>query len=248
MAPSATFCNIPLSTSVDPSSATSRVSLNWILSAGISAPGSVASGILTLPCGDTGRDWLFFCRETLPHTSFDLSSGSVSPGHRPPPPIDQCGHPDSNLNAMDVDAQPCEATPSQIPHASMTWVQCRRALLHHIATDRTACRALSQDFKCAAEMSKAVLNIFLDADHKQMSTENLSHLAAALNISVPLRQLQTSSTPSRAIENLFSYKTRRRFAPLHKEWEYNQMNCALLNRLPDPQGIWFAATENIEVD
>jgi hypothetical protein len=33
-------------------------------------------------------------------------------------------------------------------------------------------------------MSKAVLNIFLDADHKQMSTENLSHLAAALNISV----------------------------------------------------------------
>jgi hypothetical protein len=87
-----------------------------------------------------------------------------------------------------------------VPHATMTLVQCRRALLHHIATgacadyqvdavssprpDRTACRALSQDFKCAAEMSKAVLNIFLDADHKQMSTENLSHLAAALNIYV----------------------------------------------------------------
>lgn len=133
MAPSATFCNIPLSTLVDSSSATSRVSLNWILSAGISAPGSVASGILTLPCGDTvcsmhtklsvtstlpydvvlGRDWLLFCRETLPHTSFDLSSGSVSPGHRPPPPVDQCGHPDSNSSAMDVDAQPCAAMPSQ---------------------------------------------------------------------------------------------------------------------------------------
>ncbi|KAJ7830092.1 hypothetical protein B0H14DRAFT_3143688 [Mycena olivaceomarginata] len=128
MAPSATFCNIPLSTSVDSSSATSRVSLNWILSAGISAPGSVASGILTLPCGDTlsvtstlpydvvlGRDWLLFCRETLPHTSLDLSSGSVSPGHRPPPPVDQCGHPDSNSSAMDVDAQPCAATPLANP-------------------------------------------------------------------------------------------------------------------------------------
>jgi hypothetical protein len=34
-------------------------------------------------------------------------------------------------------------------------------------------------------MSKAVLNIVLDADHKLISTESLSHLAAALNISVP---------------------------------------------------------------
>jgi hypothetical protein len=33
-------------------------------------------------------------------------------------------------------------------------------------------------------MSNAVLNILLDADHKQLSTENLSHVAAALNISV----------------------------------------------------------------
>ncbi|KAJ7836888.1 hypothetical protein B0H14DRAFT_3141615 [Mycena olivaceomarginata] len=192
MAPPVTFCNIPLSTSVDSSSATSRVSLNWILSAGISAPGSVASGILTLPCGDTlsvtstlpydvvlGRDWLLFCRETLPHTSFDLSSGSVSPGYRPPPPVDQCGHPDSNSSAMDVDAQPCAATPSQSACADY-----QVDAVSSPRPDRTACRALSQDFNCAAEMSKAVLNIFLDADHKQMSTENLSHLAAALNISV----------------------------------------------------------------
>jgi hypothetical protein len=34
-------------------------------------------------------------------------------------------------------------------------------------------------------MSKAVLNIVLNPDHKLMSTESLSHLAAALNISVP---------------------------------------------------------------
>jgi hypothetical protein len=34
-------------------------------------------------------------------------------------------------------------------------------------------------------MAKAVLKIILEDDHKQMSTENLSHLAAALNIPVP---------------------------------------------------------------
>jgi hypothetical protein len=34
-------------------------------------------------------------------------------------------------------------------------------------------------------MSKAVLNLILDADHKRISTESLSHVAAALNISVP---------------------------------------------------------------
>jgi hypothetical protein len=33
-------------------------------------------------------------------------------------------------------------------------------------------------------MSKAVLNVFLDAAEKQLSTESLLHIAAALNISV----------------------------------------------------------------
>lgn len=125
MAPSATFCNIPLSTSVDNVSATSLVSLDWIMTTGIPAPRFVASGILTLPCGNTmcsmhtklyvtpdlpydlvlGRDWLFFCRETLPHTSFDLSSGTVSPGHRLACPPDLSGHPASHSNPMDVDTQ-----------------------------------------------------------------------------------------------------------------------------------------------
>jgi hypothetical protein len=27
-----------------------------------------------------GRDWLFFCHQTLPHASFTLSSGVVTPG------------------------------------------------------------------------------------------------------------------------------------------------------------------------
>ncbi|KAJ7905964.1 hypothetical protein B0H13DRAFT_2334058 [Mycena leptocephala] len=51
MAPSATFCKIPLSTSVDPVSSKSLVSLDWILASGIPAP--VASGVLALPSGNT---------------------------------------------------------------------------------------------------------------------------------------------------------------------------------------------------
>jgi hypothetical protein len=95
---SATFCKLPLSTSVDPLSKCSLVSLDWILTSGIPAPQSLVAGVLTLPSGDgvcsmnvklsistslpydlvLGRDWLFFCHETLPHTSFRLSSVSVT--------------------------------------------------------------------------------------------------------------------------------------------------------------------------
>ncbi|KAJ7822190.1 hypothetical protein B0H14DRAFT_2598709 [Mycena olivaceomarginata] len=87
-----------------------------------------------------------------------------------------------------------------IPHANMTLVQCRHALLHHITTgacadhtvdagiaprpDRSACCVLCQDFESAADMAEIVLNIILDADDKHISTESLSHVAAALNLSV----------------------------------------------------------------
>jgi hypothetical protein len=128
----------------------------------------------------------------------------------------------------------------------MTSVQCQRFLLHHIATgacvdyavnsslslrpDRSASCA-PQNLESAVDMSKAVLNIFLEADHKQMSTDNLSRLAAALDVSVsgvcticfrfraairkhaaplplrtrtfiPLRQLLTFSTPLKVTESL----------------------------------------------
>ena len=96
-------CNIPLSTSVNPLSQRSLISLDWILTSGLTAHQSTASGVLTLPSGDTvcsmhmklsvtpslaydlvlGRDWLFFCHETLPHASFNLSSGIVHPGQQP---------------------------------------------------------------------------------------------------------------------------------------------------------------------
>ncbi|KAJ7439569.1 hypothetical protein B0H11DRAFT_2205761 [Mycena galericulata] len=261
-----------------------------VLCSGIPAPQSVASGSLTLPYGDSvcsmhmnlivrpslpydlvlGRDWLFFCRQTLPHASFTLSSGVVTPGMpsssstRPlfNAPLAASGHgvfcpddpprnaPGRNCTCSTPSACQCPSTsaiPSSmttsdcsmtslniirdilfghhttrsrisvfhadllmiqrslelhaVPHAGMTLLQCRRVLLHHITTgacadhavdasvsprpDRSACRALCQDFECAADMSKAVLNLVLGADHKQISTESLSHVAAALNISVP---------------------------------------------------------------
>ncbi|KAJ7705942.1 hypothetical protein B0H14DRAFT_3026855, partial [Mycena olivaceomarginata] len=86
-----------LSLSLDAASEKSSVALNWILANGIPAPHSAASGVtvwhhcllyahqgLGLPRAPydlvLGCDWLFFCRETLPHSSFNLSSGVVQPG------------------------------------------------------------------------------------------------------------------------------------------------------------------------
>ena len=100
MSPSASFCNVPLSSSVDASSESSLLSLDWVLTSGVSVSQSVASGLVTLPTTDSlcsmhmklrvcsglpydlvlGRDWLFFCRQTLPHASFVLSSGAFAPG------------------------------------------------------------------------------------------------------------------------------------------------------------------------
>ncbi|KAJ7463286.1 hypothetical protein FB451DRAFT_1180378 [Mycena latifolia] len=119
---SITFCNIPLSTSVNHLAQQSLVSLDWILSSGISASRSLVSGVLTLPSGNSvcsmhiklgvttglpydlalGRDWLFFCRQTLPHASFVLSSGVVQSGQ---PRSSLAASSDSNRTAMDVDDQ-----------------------------------------------------------------------------------------------------------------------------------------------
>ncbi|KAJ7462503.1 hypothetical protein FB451DRAFT_1266910 [Mycena latifolia] len=48
MSTSATFCKLPLSSSVNPLFERSLVSLDWILTSGIPAPKSVASGVLTI--------------------------------------------------------------------------------------------------------------------------------------------------------------------------------------------------------
>ncbi|KAJ7674302.1 hypothetical protein B0H17DRAFT_1208106 [Mycena rosella] len=52
MAPAATFCNLPLSTSFDSELESSLLSLDWVLSSGVSASHSVACGLLSLSCSD----------------------------------------------------------------------------------------------------------------------------------------------------------------------------------------------------
>ncbi|KAJ7480417.1 hypothetical protein B0H11DRAFT_2274879 [Mycena galericulata] len=121
----ATFCSKQLSTSFDPLSEESRVSLDWILANGIRAPQSAASGILTILSGGTvcsipiklsvrsdlpydlvlGRDWSFFCRQTLPYASFSLSSGVVWP-EKPSNPSDLIDT--SNSFATDITTHGCD--------------------------------------------------------------------------------------------------------------------------------------------
>ncbi|KAJ7218937.1 hypothetical protein C8J57DRAFT_1254638 [Mycena rebaudengoi] len=249
-AASSTFCNIPLTTSVDTSSDKSLLALEWILSSGIPAPQGTASGVLSLPYGDSvcsmqmklsvcsslpydlvlGRDWLLFCRDTLPNGSFTLSSGVVQVGLSSSIIFLKLWSPayslrlsalasasstqfstTNNMDPMDVDNSETDTDDLQqirrsldlhaIPHVNLNLLQCRHLLIHHIATgtcadfdinsstsprpDRSACRALCQDFASPGMMSATVLNVILDADHKQISTDDLLHVASALNISVP---------------------------------------------------------------
>ncbi|KAF8157723.1 hypothetical protein K438DRAFT_1777067 [Mycena galopus ATCC 62051] len=100
---SATLCNLPLSTTCDAQEEKSKLSLNWVLQNGIRTVRSVASGILTVPGLDTGfsvhmdlpvailsspfdvilgRDWLQYCRESVPNSRLCLSSGVVELGRR----------------------------------------------------------------------------------------------------------------------------------------------------------------------
>ena len=97
MTSTATFRNIPLSTTFDRDREKSSLSLEWLLDSGSPAVRSVASGILTLPNSDgvfsvhmdlsiqsslpadlvLGRDWLQYSRESIPEACFHLSSGPV---------------------------------------------------------------------------------------------------------------------------------------------------------------------------
>ncbi|KAJ6486449.1 hypothetical protein C8R47DRAFT_1128473 [Mycena vitilis] len=98
MTSAATFCNVPLSTSFDSSLDASVLSLDWVLTSGVNASRSIASGILSLPCSDgppcrmdvqltitgslpfdlvLGRDWISYCRKNCPEACVVLSSGTV---------------------------------------------------------------------------------------------------------------------------------------------------------------------------
>ncbi|KAJ7868829.1 hypothetical protein B0H14DRAFT_2572254 [Mycena olivaceomarginata] len=138
---STTFCKIPLS-------ATSGLPYDLVLS----------------------RDWIFFYRETLPHTSFLLSYGIF----RPVLPSDPL--PWVHPTAQDLDPLPESSMIGPGDHTVDASIAPR--------PDRSACRVLCQDFESAADMAKVVLNIILDADGKHISTESLSHVAAALNLSM----------------------------------------------------------------
>jgi hypothetical protein len=107
------FCTIPVSVSVDATAEKSLITLDWVLSSGIPVLHSVASGVLTLPSGDTelpydlvlGRDWLFFCRETIPHATFALTSGIVCPGKSSSAAVNGPVPGASVPSDMDVDGQ-----------------------------------------------------------------------------------------------------------------------------------------------
>ncbi|KAJ6612624.1 hypothetical protein B0H10DRAFT_2436897, partial [Mycena sp. CBHHK59/15] len=115
MPPSATFSNIPLSTSFEPALERSTVSLDWVLNSGLSTSDSLLSGRLCIPYRDTsdslcslrvhlhvsaslpfdlvlGRDWFHLCCTSFSTASFYLSSGvvdfsSLPNGALPFPPL-----------------------------------------------------------------------------------------------------------------------------------------------------------------
>ncbi|KAJ7873126.1 hypothetical protein B0H14DRAFT_3131412 [Mycena olivaceomarginata] len=125
MSPSPMFCTISVSVSVDATAEKSLITLDWVLSSGIPVLHSIASGVLTLPSGDTvcsmniklsvcselpydlvlGRDWLFFCRETIPHATFALTSGIVCPGKSSSAAVNGPVPGASVPSDMDVDGQ-----------------------------------------------------------------------------------------------------------------------------------------------
>ncbi|KAJ7934234.1 hypothetical protein B0H13DRAFT_2305958 [Mycena leptocephala] len=100
MSPSATFFNLPLSSTFCADHEKSLLSLDWALASGIKSSGSVASGVFdSLPFYLVlGRDWHIFCRDSLPSARFLLTSGILEFAPNPPattPPIQAC--------PMDVD-------------------------------------------------------------------------------------------------------------------------------------------------
>jgi hypothetical protein len=112
MAHASTFCALPVSTSFDRTLPKSLLSLDWILTNGISVRNSAASGVVSLPYGDgrcslemhlspapslsydlvLGRDWLLLCRDAHLDRPFALTSGVVNiyqslPGYCPHSPL-----------------------------------------------------------------------------------------------------------------------------------------------------------------
>ncbi|KAJ7258656.1 hypothetical protein C8J57DRAFT_1644624 [Mycena rebaudengoi] len=122
MPPSATFCNLAVLTTFNAELEKSALSLDWVLASGVKTTVSIASGVLSLPCEDTvcamhveltvtaslpfdlvlGRDWLHFCRDSLPNSRFILSSGLFDLRPTKPAHSSAADHVHNDC-AMDVD-------------------------------------------------------------------------------------------------------------------------------------------------
>ncbi|KAJ7195754.1 hypothetical protein GGX14DRAFT_674271 [Mycena pura] len=85
--------------------------------------------------------------------------------------------------------------------------------------DPSGCRALSQDFEFAADMAKAVFNIMLSADDKQISTESLSHVAGSgpCRLSALLALLGVIRTSPEVLEQSGKYSVFTNMSVLHAE-------------------------------
>ncbi|KAJ7662882.1 hypothetical protein B0H17DRAFT_1093318, partial [Mycena rosella] len=101
MSAPATFSNVVVSTAFDSDAATSRISLAWILDAGLHTSNSRATGLVTLPYDGgvismtmhilvasslshdlvLGMDWYEFMHAAAPQIIFHLSSGPLDLRH-----------------------------------------------------------------------------------------------------------------------------------------------------------------------
>ncbi|KAJ6613003.1 hypothetical protein B0H10DRAFT_2050067 [Mycena sp. CBHHK59/15] len=130
MPPSATLCAVPLSTTFNSTLERSLLSIDWVLTSGLSAVESLVSGRLCLPYRSSsdsvlsldvqlavsaslpfdlvlGCDWLVHCTNSVPDACFYLSSGLVNLASFAPDPPALCSS--THSPTMDIDG------PERIP-------------------------------------------------------------------------------------------------------------------------------------
>ncbi|KAJ6505025.1 hypothetical protein C8R45DRAFT_923332 [Mycena sanguinolenta] len=170
---SATFRNVPLSTSFDPALEHSALSLEWVLSSGICSSGSSASGLLSLPCGDGS---LRSMNVKLCISPSDLVLGRTWMAASPlfSPML-------ASLLALNMCAV-CDVCP--LSHNSFASAQASRTLDPTLMDIDADTQNNGQDVDSATSMTATVLELILEADENKISTESLCHVASALNIGV----------------------------------------------------------------
>ncbi|KAJ6579269.1 hypothetical protein DFH09DRAFT_1077556 [Mycena vulgaris] len=147
--------------------------------------------------------------------SISLDSGASALGS-------MCG-PNDALHARDHTFECHGTTHSRISvfHSDLVTIQ-KSLQLHAIPTE---------------EMLKAALNVNLDTDHKQMLTESLSHVAAALNISVPGNEWRGNNIdPDIQVHILTGvYESKISSSPLHSSSETQKRYILQLHKGKDTE-------------